>query len=60
MLNSSSFSIALTRYKSLDTDNRLVIDTVEDNKVIFSDPGSNVSSLNYRLEDTTQNPGAGA
>ena len=44
------------KYKSLDTNNSLVIDTA-DNKVILG--GSvNVGKLNLRL--TTQNPGAGA
>ena len=59
MLDSNDFNTALSRYKSLDTDNKLVIDTVENNKVIFSDPNSNVSNLNYRLENTSQDSGTG-
>ena len=44
------------KYKSLDTNNSLVIDTA-DNKVILGS-SVNVSKLNLRL--TTQEPGAGA
>lgn len=53
-ISNTNPSSALTRFSSLDVDDKLVIDINDNNKVIFSDSGSNVSSLNYRLEDTTQ------
>ena len=59
-ISSTNPSSALTRFNSLDVDNKLVIDINDSNKVIFSESGLKLGDLNYRLEDTTQESGAGA